>query len=162
MRLTGLTNQKGEQAFLEYNLLGRCVGQTFFDGARESYQYNPCGRIARITAADGENLEVQREGDRIVEVRSTDGMEDQFQYAEDGSFLAFSRNGVAVQLTRDPLGRAVAELQGEWTLESGYDGASRRVWMGESKGGEWLTMYMTSGGASSNSKSREGRTPLGV
>lgn len=140
-QLFKLTNEKGEQAFLEYDNLGRCISQTFFDGSCEHYKYDLCGRLIRISAADGQFLEIKRDGSRIVQITSSDGIRDQFEHNNKGLPSEFSRNEFSIQIARDPCGRVVTESQDDWVLEYGYDGANRRIWMRESKGGEWRYNY---------------------
>jgi RHS repeat-associated protein len=135
--LIGVTNERGEQHELFRDRLGRCVAQKYFDGVREDYDYDPCGRMIRFSASDGNSLAISRQGNRISRIESTDGLTDQFEFDAAGSLSSFSRNELRVKIKSDICGRNSEVEQGDWKVSYSYDAVGRRVGILESGGAAW-------------------------
>jgi RHS repeat-associated protein len=128
LRLTKVTNPQHSGWAYEYDATGRLTAETDFNGRRLSYELDAAGRSARRVNAAGERVELVRDAmGRIVEQRGGDGRTATFAYDANGDLIWATNQDCSLELTRDPLGRVLAEKIGERTVANAYDVLGQRI-----------------------------------
>lgn len=127
LQLTAVTAPNGQTWQYRYDADGDLVGETDFGGRSAAYLRDAVGRVLGRTDATGAVIEFDYDaGGRISRQRS-DGAETRFAYDTFGGLTrAESPDGV-LEITRDQLGRVVAETWNGRTLATELDGAGRPV-----------------------------------
>jgi len=134
--LVGLTNPKGERYELAWDLDGRLVGETGFDGRRRRFEHDAAGfLVVAYEARDGEGDDAawratrfERDpAGRLLGKTLADGQQHRYEYDPAGRLLAAESAGHAVAWAYDALGRVVEDRQGGAVLTHQRDALGRRI-----------------------------------
>jgi RHS repeat-associated protein len=110
----------------DYDLAGRLVAETDFNGARTSYEHDAGGQLIGQVNACGQRIAFCHDQLGNVAKRTSGQATTTFGYDLAGR-LIYARNPEAeIWLDRDPLGRIIAETCNGRTVTSEYDAAGRR------------------------------------
>lgn len=128
LRLTKVTNPQRADWSYEYDSAGRLAAETDFNGRRYAYELDAAGRLARRTNAVGQSVELVRDTlGRIIEQRCGDGQTATFTYDANGDLIQAGNQDCSLELTRDPLGRVLAETVAGRTVANAYDMLGQRT-----------------------------------
>jgi len=136
LRLLSVTNPQQFVWQYSYDAAGRLTGERDFNGRALSYARDPAGRVTRRTNGVGESVELVRDRmGRVVEQRVSAGDGSNggggavtgFEYDASGRLVRSRNADCELVLTRDPLGRIVAEAVGGRVLASTFDALGRRL-----------------------------------
>ena len=110
----------------DYDLAGRLVAETDFNGATTSYEHDAGGQLIGQVNACGQRIAFCHDQLGNVAERTSGRATTTFGYDLAGR-LVYARNPEAeIWLDRDPLGRIIAETCNGRTVTSEYDAAGRR------------------------------------
>ena len=110
----------------DYDLAGRLVAETDFNGATTSYEHDAGGQLIGQVNACGQRIAFCHDQLGNVTERISGLATTTFGYDLAGR-LVYARNPEAeIWLDRDPLGRIIAETCNGRTVTSEYDAAGRR------------------------------------
>jgi RHS repeat-associated protein len=127
-RLVEVKNEVGEVYRFTRDELGRLVREEGFDGATWHYQYDAAGRLRQATQPSGRTRYFAHdEAGRLTRVEYDDGTFRAFRYRADGALVEAENESCKVALSRDALGRVVAEKQADGEVTSRYSPAGYRV-----------------------------------
>ncbi len=94
------------------------------DDSRESYAFDPAGRLQQLTRTDGHVLDVTQDaGGRVTRLATPDGDVATFTYDENGLLVAAKNGDATLAWTYDAGGRLVEERQGDQIVAYVYDDA---------------------------------------
>lgn len=111
-----------------YDPAGNLIAEQDFNGRAVNYTHDAAGRLAGLTNAAGQTVSIARdELGRITGQRTDDGRTVTFGYDRAGQLIRATNADADVVLTRDPVGRVIAETVDGRTLTTGYDPLGRRV-----------------------------------
>ena len=131
LRLTAVTNARGETWHFAYDAAGRLVGETDFAGRGVGYGYDPAGRLVWRQGPGGRTDLVRDAAGEIVEVRraSAGRPGEVLRYERDAAGRVLRASGPGGTLTRgyDPVGRVVSESVNGRTVTFRYDPLGRVV-----------------------------------
>ena len=128
LRLTRVTNPQHADWSYEYDAAGRMTAETDFNGRRLAYELDAAGRLARRTNAAGERVDLVRDTmGRIIEQRGGDGQTASFAYDANGDLIRATNQDCSLEITRDPLGRVLAEMIDGRTVANVYDVLGQRM-----------------------------------
>jgi RHS repeat-associated protein len=131
-RVKEVKNPLGESYTFVHDEAGRVVEEKTFDGRVIRYRYSESSRIERIAYPDGtwRSFSYDRAGSLLGE-EASDGSRARFGRDRMGRLVvaALEEGGreIVTQFERDPLGRVIAERQGDRLLRFAYDARGRRV-----------------------------------
>lgn len=130
--LVALTDAAGQRCTLEWDLDGRLVGETGFDGRTRRYEVDAAGRLAGVAeaAADGTWKTTRMERDssgRLVAKHFPDGTTHRFRHDTAGRLVAASTPEHQVEFAYDALGRVVSESQQDRVVTHRRDALGRRL-----------------------------------
>ncbi|GLY89832.1 hypothetical protein Airi02_077610 [Actinoallomurus iriomotensis] len=127
LRPVSVRNPQGLVWRYSYDAAGRLVDEVDFDGRQVTYDYDAAGQVSSRTDDAGNTTRLIRNtlGD-VVEKHTGDGVT-VFAYDLAGRLIRAANDAADVHLTRDALGRVIAETVNGRTLASTYDAAGRRV-----------------------------------
>jgi RHS repeat-associated protein len=109
----------------EYDVAGRLVSETDYNGARVTYGYDAAGQITRRVNGMGQEVLFRYDVLRNLVEQTADDAVTQFGYDPAGR-LKYARNADAeVRLRRDAVGRVTAETCNGRTVWTDYDVAGR-------------------------------------
>ncbi|MET0405405.1 MAG: RHS repeat-associated core domain-containing protein [Cystobacter sp.] len=127
-RLVAVTNEAGEVHLLTRDAVGRVVREQGFDGAAWDYQHDAAGRLTQVIQPSGRTRRLSHDNaGRLTRVDYSDGTFSTFRYRADGSLVEAENESSRVTLSRDKLGRVVAESQSDGEVTSRYSSTGHRV-----------------------------------
>ena len=125
LRLTSVT-RAGLTWRYDYDVTGRLVAETDYNGAVTRYEYDPAGQLTGQVNAVGQQIGcAYDELGRLIQ-RVADGVASAFGYDAAGRLVQARNPDAEIRFTRDPLGRVTAETCNDRTVLSMYDLAGRR------------------------------------
>jgi RHS repeat-associated protein len=124
LRLTGVVHG-GLVWRYEYDLAGRLVAETSYNGTAAAYAYDAAGQ--RTTRVNGAGQEVAFGYDLLGNLTesSADGILTTFGYDRAGRLVHARNPDAEVRLERDSLGQVIAETCNGRTVRTEYDAAGR-------------------------------------
>jgi RHS repeat-associated protein len=109
----------------DYDLAGRLVAETDYNGATTTYSYDPAGQLTRRVNASGQAVAYRYDVLGKLAEQAADGAVTTFGYDRAGR-LVHARNADAdVRIERDTLGRVTAETCNGRTVVTAYDAVGR-------------------------------------
>lgn len=127
-QLTEVKNEAGEVYRFIRDPLGRVVREEDFDGAVWHYQYDAAGWLRQVTQPSGQTRHLSYdEAGRVTQVKYDDGTFHSFRYRGDGALVEAENECGKVTLTRDALGRVLAEKQADGEVKSRYSPTGYRI-----------------------------------
>jgi len=134
-QLTSIVNEHGAVYRFVLGPTGQVDEEHGFDGLMRKYRRDSAGRVLRVDWPAARFSEYKSDAaGRVVLVNHSDGSEESYAYAADGSLLQAKNADATVKFARDALGRVREESQGEHVVRSEYDLLGRRVRMASSLG----------------------------
>ena len=145
-RLTGLTNERGEQYKFTLDAAGRVIEEEGFDGLTRHYERDAAGQVTRVhrPAARSTTYTYDAAG-RVSTVHYNDGTQERYSYDATGSLIEAHANATSLLLRRDALGRVVQETQGNETVERQYNALGQRTGLHSSRGAAVALRYDAQG-----------------
>jgi RHS repeat-associated protein len=126
--LEGIINEKGEVYSFVCDEDGRVVREKGFDGRELEFVYDLVGSCVTTINGAGERVLYSRDQvGRVIKATLPDGTIATFEYDVHGNLTLAENPNCKVTYERDPLGRAVREIQGNYVVESRYDAAGNLV-----------------------------------
>ena len=110
----------------DYDLAGRLVAETDFNGATTSYEHDAGGQLIGQVNACGQRIAFCHDQLGNVAKRASGRQTTTFGYDLAGRLVHASNPEAEIRLDRDPLGRIIAETCNGRTVTSEYDAAGRR------------------------------------
>jgi RHS repeat-associated protein len=105
----------------EYDVAGRLIAETDYNGARTTYAYDAAGQLTLRVNATGQDTVFRYDVLGNLVERLTDGVVTAFGYDPTGR-VVYARNADAeLRLQRDALGRVTAETCNDRTVTTQYD-----------------------------------------
>lgn len=127
-RLVAVVNRAGERLTRSYDVAGRLVSQTFFDGRVEHYEYHVHGKPVRVVRSDGRFVDLEYDAaGQLLARRGSDGLMQTFERDKNGRLIRAVSADADVSFERDPLGRVIAEIQNGRRIETVFDADNNRV-----------------------------------
>jgi RHS repeat-associated protein len=125
LRLTSVT-RAGLTWRYEYDVAGRLVAETDYNGAVTRYEYDPAGQLTGQVNAAGQQIGYGYDELGRLTRRVADGVASSFGYDAAGRLVRARNPDAELRFTRDPVGRITAETCNDATVLSTYDLAGRR------------------------------------
>ncbi|MEA1673572.1 RHS repeat-associated core domain-containing protein [Nitrospirillum sp. BR 11163] len=127
LNLVALLNPKGEQYRLDYDLAGRLVGETGFDGRRLDYYRDAVGFVVAATDQGRVTRFVRDPVGRLLETHYADGGTRRYSYDVLGRLLTADTPDTQLAFAYDAAGQPVSERQGSLEIRFQRDARGRRV-----------------------------------
>lgn len=120
--LLEVRNPKGEAYRFDYDLDGRMVHETAFDGIEFWHDYDPAGNRLATRTANGRTTRYEWNSLGLpISATYPDGSTKEFKYDPMGRMLKVVDNSGEVIFARDPLGRATIERRDDFEVLRGFD-----------------------------------------
>jgi len=127
-RLLEIVDSQSRSFHFEYDVQGRPISETDFEGVRRNRVYDEAGNCVRMSTAPDQEIVLEYDAlHRLLRKRLPDGEEVSFDYDALGNVIAGKNSCCDVVLERDATGRVVKEKQGDFEVESHYDRVGNRV-----------------------------------
>ena len=129
LRLTKVTNPQGLAWEYEYDPAGRLLAETDFNGRELTYRHDAVGRLVQRINGAGESVAYTRDRTGLVisQRHAATGRTTTYRHDAKGRLTQATNPDVDLILTRDAVGRIVAESSNGRTLSTTYDVLGRRV-----------------------------------
>lgn len=133
-QMVGETDEKGRQTTYSYNVYGNPTQITYPDGAKETFNYYPCGWLKEKHQADGTVISYQYDAKgHILNETFLDKNGNKFkseEYLYKGPLLVSKKDdrGLVTTYAYDGAGRKIGEtVEGLKTIRYSYDGFDRLI-----------------------------------
>ncbi|MET0405683.1 MAG: DUF6531 domain-containing protein, partial [Cystobacter sp.] len=127
-RLREVTNEAGEVYRFTRDACGRVAQEEGFDGAAWNYQYDATGRLTQVIQPSGRTRRMSYDdAGRLNRIDYSDGTFNAFRYRMDGALEEAENESCRITLSRDKLGRVVAERQADGEVTSRYSTTGHKV-----------------------------------
>jgi RHS repeat-associated protein len=127
LRLTSVTNARGEAWQYAYDALGSLTSEIDFNNRPTLYKHDAAGQLVERTNGAGQTTTLVRDvNGRVVERRTPDA-EYRFEYDRSGRLATATGPDGSVSYTRDALGRVLQETVHGRSVHCEYDAAGYRV-----------------------------------
>jgi RHS repeat-associated protein len=133
-RIELVANPQGSVYRYERDLAGRVTAEIDFDSRRIEYEYDAANRLVEKRNADGSRIayDYDRSGRLLSTCAFAAGSNEpeeltRYQYDRRGLLIHAENKSAVIELERDGTGRIVAETTNGRRIESSYDSCGRRV-----------------------------------
>jgi RHS repeat-associated protein len=147
--ITGLGGSSGAADRLtwryEYDLAGRLVAETDYNGAFSGYAHDAAGQLTEVVNAAGQQISYAYDMLGNLTERNADGAVTRFGYDPAGRLILAESPDAVLGFERDEMGRVTAETCNGRTVLSSYNSAGQRVRRITSSGAESRWTYDAAG-----------------
>jgi RHS repeat-associated protein len=127
LRVTSVTDPRGQVWRYDYDATGNLIRETDYDGHVLTYRYDAAGQLLERSGGSGVRLALERDALGNVIMRQAGDAVTTMAYDAVGRLVRASGPDADLRLDRDRLGRVVAETVAGRTLTTSYDALGRKL-----------------------------------